>query len=182
MTYKRQTKTPWCLSFLAYWMYYDIIWSVLATSFIFLMELFTDHATTFINILFSRDNIAWLGFLPPMFFVAYNTVGTMVESVIINKEEKTMRVIHRPLFFWKKEIKFSLDDDKFVFSHSSENKNLKSILLRWNTELFWESLQFYNKGFKNVVILHDVCGWRNEQLKMIYSELSSISCIEDGKQ
>ena len=158
--------------FLMYWVYYDTVWAVLTAFFIYLTEFFSGNPATFFNILFSRDNVGWIGFLPVMFLVAYNTVGTMVDSVNINDEEKTMRVIHRPLFFWKKEITFSLDDGKFVCLQSSENKIFKSILLRWNTELFWESLHFYNKGFKNIVILHDVCGWKREQLVEIYAELN----------
>ena len=167
---------PFFVYFLIYWTYYDLLWSVLSSVAIFFLVYENNGTNTFFDVLFSSDNISWIGFLPMTFLLAYYTIGTMVESVVINKEEKTMRVIHRPLFFWKKEITFSLEDDKFKFIHSSENKNLKSILLRWSVELFWESLHFYNKGLKNIVLIHDVCGWKKEQIEEICAELNNMSC------
>ena len=85
MMYKRQSKTPFFLYFLLYWAFYDFAWSVLSSIVIFLLLHVKGDATTFFAVLFSPDNISWLGFLPMMFLLSYYTVGTMVDSVDIDK-------------------------------------------------------------------------------------------------
>jgi len=146
--------------------------------FIFLIQWGKGEATGFFSILFSHDNVGWLGFLPMMFFVAYYTIGTMVDSVNIDEKERKIQITHRPLFLWERKITYCLDDNKFKFVYSSEKKTIKSTISRWNTGLFWTSLHFYRKGFKNIVILHDVCGWKTEQIEEIYVKLNKLSCHE----
>ena len=93
-----------------------------------------------------------LGFLPMMFLLSYYTVGTMVDSVDIDNDGKKISITHSPFFFGKKKITYCIDDENFKFSHTSESKTIKSILLRWNTELFWNSLHFYKKDILKVEI------------------------------
>jgi len=178
MMYKRQSKIPFFLYFLLYWAFYDIAWSVLSSIVIFLLLYIKSDATGFVAVLFSPDNISWLGFLPMMFLLSYYTVGTMVDSVDLDKEGKSISIIHSPFFFWKMKITYCIDDEHFKFSHTSESKTIKSLLLRWNTELFWNSLHFYNNDLKGIALLHDVCGWKKEQIEEIYFELNKMSSYE----
>lgn len=178
MVYRRHTKIPFVAYFLSYWAYYELVWVILASIVIYVVQFFKGGMASFFTILFSPDNIAWLGFLPPMFLVAYNTVGTMVDSVDIDKEGKKISITHSPFFFWKRIITYCIDDENFKFSHNAESKTIKSLLLRWNTELFWNSLHFYKKNLKGIALLHDVCGWKKEQIEEIYYELNKMSTSE----
>ena len=172
MVYKPHKKVPFVFYFLSYWAYYEFIWVILASLAIYVVYLLKGGTASFITILFSSDNIAWLGFLPPMLLNAYNTVGTMVDSVIIHSEEKKITIIHYPLFFWKREITYFLDESMFECSYRSEKKSFKSIMSRWSLSLFWNSMIFHRKGLKNMAILNDTCGWNSYQLEEIYSELN----------
>ena len=176
--YKRQSNTPFFLYFLLFWAFYDFAWSVLSSIIIFLLLYIKGDATPFFAVLFSPDNISWLGFLPMMFILSYYTVGTMVDSVEIDKEGKKISITHSPFFFGKREITYYIDDENFGFSHTSESKTIKSLLLRWNTELFWNSLHFYKKNLKDIALLHDVCGWKKKQIDEICFELNKMSSLE----
>lgn len=178
MMYKRQSTTPFFLYFLLYWAFYDFAWSVLSSIIIFLLLCIKGDATSFFAVLFSPDNVSWLGFLPMMFLLSYYTVGTMVDSVDIDKERKKISIIHSPFFFGKRKITYCIYDENFKFSHTSETKTIKSLLLRWNTELFWNSLHFYKNNFKDIALLHDVCGWEKKQIEDIYFELTKMSSCE----
>lgn len=122
MVYKRHTKIPFMAYFLSYWAYYELVWVILSSIVIFVVQFFKGGTASFFTILFSPDNIAWLGFLPPMFLVAYNTVGTMVDSVIIHSKEKMITVIHSPFFFQKREITYHFSENTFEYSYSSEKR------------------------------------------------------------
>lgn len=98
----------------------------------------------------------------------------MVDTVIIHSEEKKITIIHYPLFFWKREITYYFGENKLDYSYSSERKNFKSIMSRWSTSLYWSSLRFRRKGFKNMAVLHDTCGWNTHQLEEIYFELNKL--------
>ncbi len=174
MVYRRQKKVPFLLYFLLYWAYYEFIWVMLASIVIFVVQFIKGGTASFFTILFSHDNISWLGFLPTMFLVAYDTVGTMVDSVIIHSEEKKVTIIHYPLFFWKREITYFLDESIFEYSYRSEKKSFKSIVSRWNISLYWNSMIFHRKGLKNMAILNDTCGWNSYQLEEIYAALNKL--------
>lgn len=172
MVYRRHTKIPFVLYLLSYWAYYEFIWVMLASIAIYVVQFLKGETVSFFTVLFGPNNIAWLGFLPPMFLVAYNTVGTMVDSVIIHSGEKKITITHCPLFFWKKEITYHFEENMLEYSYTSEKKNFRSVMSRWSTSLYWSSLRFHRKGFKNMAVLHDTCGWNRHQLKEIYSELN----------
>jgi hypothetical protein len=123
---------------------------------------------SFFSILFDVDNLYWL---VPMFIAAYYTMGSMVESISIDKENKTLKIIYYPLVFFKKEKVFFIEDNSFEYVYQSSKKTVLTYIQRFDL-LFFNVLKFYNKGNPlKAIILHDVAGWHATHIKAINEEL-----------
>ena len=170
MTFNRNSKIPFIVYFFIYWIYYDTVWTVLAALFIYIVLFFQGKTTPFFSILFDID-YTWLGFLLPMFLVTYYTMGSMVESISIDKSNKTLKIIYYPLVFFKKEKVFFLEDNSFKYVYQSSKKTVLTYIQGFDL-LFFNVLKFYNKGnLLKAIILHDVAGWNASQIKTINEEL-----------
>ena len=131
------------------------------------------------SILFDVNNKIWLGFLLPTFMIAYYTMGSMVESISIDKENKTLKIIYYPLVFLKKEKVFFIGDDTFEYVYQSSEKTVLAYIRNFHL-LYFNALKFYNKNkILKAIILHDVAGWNASQIKEINDELVKIKLSTD---
>jgi len=171
MKYCRNNKIPFFLYFLLYWVYYIAIWLILSILFIFIICLKDGESIHLFSFLLSIDRVIWLCLLLSAFMIAYYTMGSMVESISIDKENKTLKIIYYPLVFFKKEKVFFIEDNSFEYVYQSSKKTVLTYIQRFDL-LFFNVLKFYYKGnLLRSIILHDVAGWNASQIKAINEEL-----------
>lgn len=170
MTFNRNSKIPFIVYFFIYWIYYYMVWTILAALFTYIIFFFQGNTIPFFSILFDIDFV-WLGFLLPIFLETYYTMGSMVESISIDKSNKTLKIIYYPLVFLKKEKVFFIEDNSFEYVYQSSKKTVLTYIQRFDL-LFFNVLKFYYKGnLLRSIILHDVAGWNASQIKAINEEL-----------
>ena len=179
MKYCRNNKIPFFLYFLLYWVYYIAIWLILSILFIFIICLKDGESIHLFSFLLSIDRVIWLCLLLSAFMIAYYTMGSMVESISIDKENKTLKIIYYPLVFLKKEKVFFIGDDTFEYVYQSSEKTVLAYIRNFHW-LYFNALKFYNKNkILKAIILHDVAGWNASQIKEINDELVKIKLSTD---
>jgi len=166
MEFARHIKIPHWLYFIFYWGYYNFVWGTTWLTALWLIRIITNRPIGFIQIWI--EPIHFIMFLPMLFPIVYYKVGSKLDSVEIDEENKTIHIVYHPFIIFKREKCYSLEDDGFAYHYRFDKKSAKY----WNL-LYpaWTSIIYFYENRKPKILFHDVSGWKREQLEDIVKAL-----------
>lgn len=162
----------WYLFYLSYYNFTHIVMSII--SFYIIQTL--KHQIFNLQDCLTISWLYWL-WLPYLITLVWWKVGSMVDSVEIDEDNRLVRIEYHPFIFWKKETAlFSIDDEYFGYEHKFKIRFILRIV-RFIVPVRLGILCFFRK--KKLVEFYNGAGWSREQMMEIYEELRKLK--EPGK-
>lgn len=122
----------------------------------------------------------YIGFIPILGpHVCYYQCFSMVRKIDIDEKEKILKIDYTKFFFWKKSKKFRLDDPTFRCSILNTKYNIITRLFCPHSNIV---IGFDGSTDKSpwTLLLKDRCGWKREQVLVIYQKLEKYSHSEES--
>ena len=109
MIFQRNSTIPQWLWYCLYLCYYNLTHIIMSAIFCYIIEIPNPlfHIQSFFAISFFYW--MWLPYLIPL--ISWRKVGSMVDSVEIDREKRQVKMVYYSFIFWKKEVTFFIDDN-----------------------------------------------------------------------